>query len=77
MIRAAVGDDLEAALQVAQALAEHRMLPLEGMWGEGARGLREHPQFVELLRSAGLMDYWRRYGWPDVCAEEIASALCG
>ena len=76
MIRAGVSD-LDAALLVARTLAEQRMLPLEGMWGEGARELREHPQFVELLRETGLMDYWRRYGWPDACGQEVQAALCG
>jgi hypothetical protein len=75
MIRA--GADIDAVLLIAQSLVESRMLPLEGLWGEAGRGLREAPQFVELLRGTGLMDYWRRYGWPDICAEEASSALCG
>jgi tetratricopeptide (TPR) repeat protein len=25
------------------------------------------PQFKELMRKAGLVDYWRKHGWPDRC----------
>jgi len=25
------------------------------------------PEFKQLVRNEGLVDYWRVYGWPDLC----------
>jgi hypothetical protein len=31
------------------------------------RDMRKLPRFKELVRQIGLVDYWKQYGWPDVC----------
>ena len=31
------------------------------------RGVRQLPRFKEFLREIGLVDYWKQYGWPDLC----------
>jgi TolB-like protein len=37
------------------------------MWRPVYRDMRKLPRFKEFARSAGLVDYWREYGWPDMC----------
>jgi hypothetical protein len=29
--------------------------------------MRKLPRFKEFVRQSGLVDYWREYGWPDMC----------
>ena len=28
---------------------------------------RQHPEFQEFAKRIGLVDYWKKYGWPDAC----------
>jgi TolB-like protein len=37
------------------------------IWRPVYRDMRKLPRFKEFARSAGLVDYWREYGWPDAC----------
>jgi hypothetical protein len=37
------------------------------IWRPGYRDMRKLPRFKEFARSAGLVDYWKEYGWPDMC----------
>lgn len=36
-------------------------------WRPVARDVRRLPGFKALVREMGLVDYWREYGWPDLC----------
>jgi len=38
------------------------------IWGESFREQRKTPGFFELMKRAGMVDYWREFGWPDDCA---------
>ena len=38
--------------------------------------LRSHPRFGDTMRKAGLIDYWRANGWPDVCGEVDGKFVC-
>jgi hypothetical protein len=29
--------------------------------------MRKLPRFEEFARQIGLVDYWKQYGWPDMC----------
>ena len=40
----------------------------EWVWGVSGSAYRGHPRFRSLMRSLGLVDYWRESGWPDVCS---------
>lgn len=40
---------------------------LWAMWDPGLSEVRKLPGFKQLVRDAGLVDYWRRYGWGDYC----------
>jgi hypothetical protein len=37
------------------------------IWRPVYRDMRKLPRFKEFARQIGLVDYWKQYGWPDVC----------
>jgi len=39
-----------------------------GPWSPAMREQRGKPEFFELMQRAGMVGYWRKYGWPDDCA---------
>jgi TolB-like protein/tetratricopeptide (TPR) repeat protein len=44
-----------------------RWAALWWIWDPGLSGVRKLPGFRQLMREAGLVDYWRKYGWSDYC----------
>jgi tetratricopeptide (TPR) repeat protein len=40
----------------------------ESIWAEPFREQRKTPEFFELMERAGVVEYWREFGWPDDCA---------
>ncbi|MBN1905902.1 MAG: hypothetical protein JW927_12475 [Deltaproteobacteria bacterium] len=40
------------------------------IWLPHMREVRQLPRFKEFVREIGLVAYWRKYGWPDVCHPE-------
>ena len=40
----------------------------EAIWSEPFREQRKTPEFFDLMQRAGIVDYWREFGWPDDCA---------
>jgi hypothetical protein len=38
------------------------------IWGESFREQRKTAEFFKLMERAGLVEYWREFGWPDDCA---------
>ena len=45
----------------------YRYAALWWIWDPGLSGVRKLPGFKQLMREAGLVDYWRKYGWGDYC----------
>jgi hypothetical protein len=37
---------------------------------------RADPRFQQLVRDAGLLDYWRSVGWPDLCGPSGDGIVC-
>lgn len=37
------------------------------VWAPVFREVRRAPRFRQLLRTAGLVEYWNAFGWPDIC----------
>jgi hypothetical protein len=37
------------------------------LWGSIGAEARNTERFKALMRRAGLVDYWRERGWPDLC----------
>ena len=46
------------------------------LWLPAMQVLREHPQFQDLLETAGLPSYWDEYGWPSRCARDGETITC-
>jgi hypothetical protein len=60
----------EFAVEEFVKLAKHRMGAgsAPGMlWFPVFRDMRRLPQFKEVVRAEGLVEYWREAGWPDLC----------
>ncbi len=66
----------ELALAAAEALVENRSFAFEWLWSPEAKGLRQQPGFGELLRKAGLVNYWQQYGWPPSCQAQDDGISC-
>ena len=69
--------DLDTAFRLAGELAEQRSLPLNLMWNTELVSFRQDPRFSELMSTIGLTNYWRRYGWADVCRNDEGKSICG
>ncbi len=69
--------DLDAAYALAETLAKQRGMMLDRLWAPAFKEFRSDPRFVPLMKSIGLTDYWRRYGWPDACRPAGEGLACG
>ena len=50
-----------------KALKDGDYRPLEYLWWPTPPAVRKTERFKTLVRNAGLVDYWRAHGWPDLC----------
>jgi hypothetical protein len=39
-----------------------------------SRKARTHPAFAGFAKRIGLVDYWKKYGWPDLCKPQPQTA---
>jgi len=56
-------DYREDSLKIGNAL----VATLPSMWGQPYASIRKTERFKSFVRKAGLVDYWRAKGWPDLC----------
>ena len=42
-------------------------LTLFQIWYPVMKEVRQLPRFKEFVKEIGLVDYWKEYGWPDLC----------
>jgi len=45
-------------------------------WGEQNKSVRQHPQFIDIVRRRGLLEYWHLHGWPDECRPALSGIDC-
>lgn len=45
-------------------------------WEPQLSRLRNHPRMKDVAQRAGLVAYWREFGWPDLCRAERDSFTC-
>jgi TolB-like protein/DNA-binding SARP family transcriptional activator len=50
-----------------KAAKEGLLITVSAVWRPAAAPLRKTERFKALVRNAGLVDYWRARGWPDLC----------
>ena len=65
-IWAAYLGDSEFALNAIEKGAE-TSTNLVTCWHPVMKKVRRLPRFKEFVREIGLVDYWKEYGWPDLC----------
>ena len=50
-----------------------RTIALLNDWGvseamrPNRKEMRKHPGFIKFIKENGFEEYWKKYGWPDVC----------
>lgn len=47
------------------------------VWGDACIDVWSDPQFPAFVKEAGLVDYWRKAGWPDACQPQGDEFACG
>jgi tetratricopeptide (TPR) repeat protein len=65
-------DDVLIALGEFDAIAEVHFgnTPLFWLWTPDLRGFRQSDAFRSRIRDTGMLAFWHRYGWPDLCRTE-------
>jgi adenylate cyclase len=66
-ILAAYFGDSEFAMDAMEKGNEINALGLFKIWYPVMTEVRQLPRFKEYVREIGLVDYWKRFGWPDLC----------
>jgi hypothetical protein len=46
------------------------------MFHHDGGALRQDPRFREMVEESGLLDYWKRWGWADLCEPDGDSFRC-
>ncbi len=46
------------------------------IWRTNMAPFRQDPRFAEHVTELGLLDYWRKNGWPDACQPAGDSVIC-
>jgi tetratricopeptide (TPR) repeat protein len=59
--------DYEFAMEAMEKAVIINGAALHHSWFPVFRGVRQLPTFKEFVRKIGLIDYWKEYGWPDLC----------
>ena len=59
----------EFALEVKEKAASINGTPLNHIWHPLMLDVRQLPRFKEFVREIGLVEYWNKFGWPDICRQ--------
>jgi tetratricopeptide (TPR) repeat protein len=60
-------DEPELALELLAVVPPPYLLSNGTLWRPSLRDARRLPAFKDVVRSVGLVDYWRADGWSDLC----------
>jgi hypothetical protein len=59
--------DSELALRALEEATARNAQNALHFWLPSMREVRQTPRFKEFIREVGLVDYWREFGWSDLC----------
>ena len=76
LVALAVLRQWDLVFDIAEQLSDDRTLVISNLWAPELAELRRHPRFATLVERIGLLDYWKRYGWPDNCTPEDGGFSC-
>ena len=72
-------DRIDEAYRVATMVLDldgvHRNF-MWNFWRSDMAPFRQDPRFAAFVTELGMVDYWREYGWPDVCQPAGDSVIC-
>jgi adenylate cyclase len=66
-VLAAYFGDPEFAMDTMEKSVRKHALGLFKIWYPVMKEVRQLPRFKEFVREIGLVDYWNKFGWPDLC----------
>jgi len=64
---AAYFGDPDLAMNAMEKVLSSNALMGHQMWVPVMRDVRKLPRFKEFVKKRGLVDYWNKFGWPDIC----------
>lgn len=67
---------LDALYEQIDELFDYRAVTVKTFWMPELTAARQDPRFKAFARRTGLVDYWRKFGWPDVCRPVGDSFVC-
>jgi tetratricopeptide (TPR) repeat protein len=59
--------DPELSLRAIEKAVNLQTMGSFSIWTPVMQEVRQLPRFKEFIREIGLVDYWKQYGWPDLC----------
>jgi TolB-like protein len=59
--------DAEFAMEVMEKVFDYSAERICYFWFPAMRDVRRTPRFRAFVRKIGLVDYWKEFGWPDIC----------
>lgn len=66
-ILAAYFGDSDLAMDAIERAHNFDATLVHALWFPVMREVRQLPRFKEFVREIGLVDYWEKFGWPDIC----------
>ena len=67
-------DGFYAAME--DVVASGEPFDIEILFSRAGRPLRSDARFVALMTDLGLVDFWDKAGWPDMCARDSGRVVC-
>jgi adenylate cyclase len=67
ILGAAYFSDSNFAMESVEKALRSNTLDVSYLWYPVMHDVRQLPRFKKLIKEIGLVDYWNKFGWPDMC----------